>query len=104
MIRESKAITEGFITDDAEVQKTEKTGKPFIMFSIAIPHYRIPGEPPRVSFVEVEAWDKLAKECSGKIKKGVKIRVTGRLKQDIWQENNKLCSRIKVYGDKIEFL
>ena len=72
------------------------------MFSLAIAHTRRPGEPDRVSFVEVEAWEALAEENKDKLKKGTKVMVTGRLRQDRWTEDNKTCSRIKIFADKIE--
>ena len=98
------AIVEGFITEDAAIQRSPKTKKPFILFSIAINHYRRPGEPGRVSFVEVEAWDALALILEDRIKKGTKVMVEGRLRQDRWTEDNKTCSRIKVFADKVKFI
>ena len=98
------AIVEGFITEDAALQRSPKTKKPFILFSIAINHYRRPGEPGRVSFVEVEAWDALALILEDRIKKGTKVMVEGRLRQDRWTEDNKTCSRIKVFADKVKFI
>ena len=98
-----EAILEGFVTDDVAIEKS-KTGKPFIMFSLAIPHTTRPGEPARVSFIEVEAWEELAVNNHDKIKKGKKVRVYGRLQQDRWEENRKLCSRIKLFADNIILL
>lgn len=98
------AIVEGFIIEDAELQRSPKTKKPFILFSIAIIHYRRPGEPGRVSFVEVEAWNALALCLEEEIKKGRRVMVEGRLRQDRWAEDNKTCSRIKVFADKVKFI
>lgn len=92
-----------YLRDDAAIEKS-KTGKQFIMFSLAIHHTTRPGEPARVSFVEVEAWEQLAKEHKDNIKKGKKVRVYGRLRQDRWEENKKLCSRIKLFADNIIIL
>ena len=98
------AIVEGFITEDAKLQRSPKTKNPFILFSLAINHYSRPGEPGRVSFVEVEAWEQLACDNVSLLKKGKKIMVTGRLRQDRWTEDNKTCSRIKLFADKIKFI
>lgn len=96
------AIVEGFITEDTVLQRSPKTKKPFILFSLAINHYPRPGEPGRVSFVEVEAWEELALAVQDKIKKGKRVIVTGRLRQDRWTEEDKTCSRIKIFADKVQ--
>ena len=104
MERRSKAIVEGFILHDAELEKTSKTKKTFILFTIAINHYSKPGEPGRVSFIEIEAWGYLAEEVAGKIKKGQRVVVLGDLRQDRWTgENDKICSRIKLFATEIRF-
>ena len=87
------AILEGFVTDDVDITIT-KTGKPMTMFTLAIAHHRRPGEPARVSFVEVEIWEQLALDNIDNLKKGRKVRVEGKLRQDRWTENDKICSRI----------
>lgn len=97
------AIIEGLIIEDAALQRSPKTKKPFILFSLAINHYSRPGEPGRVSFVEVEAWDSLALCIEEAIIKGRRVVVEGKLRQDRWTEDNKTCSRIKIYADKVKF-
>lgn len=104
MERKSEAIIEGFIHQDAELKKTTKTKKTFIVFTIAINHYSKPGEPGKVSYIEVEAWGWLAEEVAGKIKKGQRVVVTGDIRQDRWAEDEKICSRIKIFASEIRFI
>lgn len=104
MERKSEAILEGFILYDAELEKSAKTKKSFILFTIAINHYSKPGEPGRVSYIEVEAWGWLAEEVAGKIKKGQRVVVTGDIRQDRWTEDEKTCSRIKIFASEIRFI
>ena len=101
MEHSSTAIIEGFITEDAKLQRSPKTKNPFILFSLAINHHSRPGEPGRVSFVEVEAWNALALSLKDRIKKGTKVMVEGRLRQDRWTEKDKICSRIKLFADTV---
>lgn len=103
MTHSNIAIIEGFITHDAALDYSQKTGKPFILFSLAINHYPRPGEPGRVSFVEVEIWNKLAIAHKDKIKKGQRVIVSGVLEQDRWKEKEETRSRITIYADDIQF-
>jgi len=81
-----------------------KTGRKLCMFSLSIAHYIKPGEPPKVSFVEVEAWDELA-ERNEEFKKATRVMVTGLLRQDRWEdEKGKISSRIKVFANEIRVL
>lgn len=102
MLPESGAIVEGFVTDEPIVEKS-KTGKTILMFSLAIRHYTRPGEPSRVSFIEVEAWEELADINAPLLEKGKRVIVKGRLRQDRWEEHKGECSRIKIFADGIYY-
>ena len=98
------ATIEGFVTHDPQTRKT-KTGKSVCTFSLAINHYSKNDEPPRVSFIEVETWEKVADVCSKSVQKGKKLIVIGALRQDRWEDDKgKLQSRIKIIGNEIRFL
>lgn len=95
---------EGFATQEAVLAKT-KTGKSVCKFSLAINHFFRQGEEPRVSYVEVETWEKLADICANTVTKGKRIMVFGALRQDRWiGENGKTQSKIKIVGDEVRFL
>ncbi|PKL15816.1 MAG: single-stranded DNA-binding protein [Spirochaetae bacterium HGW-Spirochaetae-5] len=100
----SNATIEGFVTHDPQA-KTTKTGKSLCTFALAINHYTRNDEPPQVSFINVETWEKTAEFCSRNITKGRRILVTGSLRQDRWEDDNgKMQSRIKIIGNEIVFL
>jgi len=100
----SNATIEGFVTHEPQLRKT-KTGKSVCTFSLAIHHYSKNDEPPRVSFIEVETWEKIAEACSKNVIKGRRLIVMGSLKQDRWEDDNgKTQSRIKIIGNEIRFL
>lgn len=100
----ASATIEGFVTHEPQL-KTTKTGKSVCTFSIAVNHYSKSEEPPRVSFIEVETWEKVAEFCSKSISKGKRIMVIGTLRQDRWEsEDGTSRSRIKIVGNEIRFL
>lgn len=98
------ATIEGFVTQDPQLKKT-KTGKSVCTFSIAVNHYSKTEDPPRVSFIEVETWERIAEMCSNNVKKGKRLMIIGNLRQDRWEnEEGKARSRIKIVGNEIRFL
>ncbi|HNX23535.1 MAG TPA: single-stranded DNA-binding protein [Spirochaetota bacterium] len=100
----SNATIEGFVTHDP-LAKTTKTGKSVCTFALAINHYSKSDEPPRVSFIEVETWEKMADICSKNITKGKRVLVTGSLRQDRWEDDKgKMQSRLKIVGNEVIFL
>ena len=104
MLNYAAATVEGFVTHDPQA-KTTKTGKSLCTFALAINHYSKSDEPPRVSFIEVETWEKVADICSKNISKGKRILVTGSLRQDRWEdERGKMQSRLKIVGNEVIFL
>jgi single-strand DNA-binding protein len=98
------ATVEGFATQEPQLKKT-KTGKSVCTFSIAVNHYSKSEEPPKVSFIEVETWEKVAEMCSKNVSKGKRLMIIGSLRQDRWEsEDGKTKSRIKIVGNEIRFL
>jgi single-strand DNA-binding protein len=95
---------EGRATQDPTLKKT-KTGKSVCGFSLAVNHYSKDESEPKVSFIDVEAWDKLAEICSGNVTKGRRLMVVGSLRQDRWEgQDGKKQSRIKIVGKEVRFL
>jgi single-strand DNA-binding protein len=98
------ATVEGFVTRNPSIRKT-KTGKNVCNFSIAINHYSKEDSDSKVSYIDVETWEKLAEICSGSITKGKRIMIAGALRQDRWEgKDGKSESRIKIVGNEIIFL
>ena len=78
------ATVEGHVTHEPII-RTTKTGKNVCLFSIAINHYSSPDTPPKVSFIDIETWEKLADMCAKNISKGKHVMIIGTLKQDRWE-------------------
>jgi single-strand DNA-binding protein len=98
------ATVEGFVTHEPVSKKT-KTGKNLCLFSVAINHYSNPDEPPRVSYLDIETWEKFADICSKNVAKGRRIMVMGALRQDRWEgKDGKMQSKIILVGRDIRFL
>jgi single-strand DNA-binding protein len=104
MLNDSPAIIEGFVTHDPQFKKT-KTGKSVCTFSLAINHYSKNETASRVSFIDIETWEKIAEICSKNIRKGKRIMVIGSIKQDWWEDDKeKMQSRLKIIGNEIRVL
>ncbi len=100
----SSATIEGFVTQDPALKKT-KTDKQVCTFTLAVNHFSKEDTEPKVSYIEVETWEKLAEICSGNINKGKRVMVIGALRQDRWEgKDGKRQSRIKIVGNEIRFL
>ena len=85
--------------------KTTKTGKNVCTFSLAVHHHSSDDSQEKVSYFDIETWDKLAEMCSKNIHKGRHILAFGTLRQDRWEgEDGKKQSKIKVVGKEIRFL
>ena len=98
------ATVEGFVTQSPVFKKT-KTGKSLCTFSLAIRHYSQPDEEPKVSFMDVETWEKAADICNERIEKGKRVMVIGSLRQDRWEgKDGKAQSKIKLVGNTVRFL
>jgi single-strand DNA-binding protein len=81
------AVIDGNLTNDPEL-KTVGNGKKVSTFNIAINHDSYSKEESEVSFMEIEAWDKVAENCSEFLKKGRKVTILGSLKQDRWKSSD----------------
>jgi len=57
-----------------------------------------------VTFVDVDAWARLAESCYTKGRKGRGVRVVGRIKQDRWiGADGKQHSKINIVAEHVEF-
>ena len=58
----------------------------------------------KVSYIDVEAWGKLAELCQQYLTKGRQAGVEGRLVQDRWEKDGKTMSKLYVKADNVQFL
>ncbi len=98
------ATVEGNVTH-APVLKKTKTGKNVLTFSLAVNHYSADQNEKKVSYIDIETWDKLAEMASKHITRGRRLVVFGTLRQDRWEgTDGKKQSRLKVIGKEIRYL
>lgn len=98
-------LVEGNLTRDPVLKETPK-GTPVCTFGIASNrYYRSEGEQQKeTSFFNIEVWSGLAKNCAEYLTKGRGVRVVGRMKQDLWtDEEGNRHERWKVVGEHVEF-
>ena len=99
-------ILEGRLTKDPEIKYTQN-GTALCKFSIAnnSAYYRNDELQEEVTFVEVTTWSKLAEQCGEYLKKGRRVIVNGRLKQNRWNDSEGSShSKITLVGNRVHFL
>ena len=100
------AVLEGRLVGDPELRYTQN-GTALCRFSIAnnSDYYKDDELQKQVNFIDVTTWAKLAEQCSEYLKKGNRIIVNVRLKQDRWQDDNGgNRSKISIVGNQVQFL
>lgn len=100
------AILDGNLTADPEI-KTVANGKKVSTFSLAVNHEFKEEEGAannEVSYIDIEAWDKIAENCSEFLKKGRKVTILGYIKQDRWKSaDGSNRQRLKVIASTVRF-
>ncbi|MDC7126329.1 MAG: single-stranded DNA-binding protein [Spirochaetales bacterium] len=97
-------IIEGNLVRDPVLTETPK-GTKVCNFTVASNHYYKHDDEyqQEVTFLDVEAWTKLADYSGNNFTKGKGVRVVGRLKQDRWEDGDgKTHSRLKLVAEYIE--
>ncbi|HMV43976.1 MAG TPA: single-stranded DNA-binding protein [Leptospiraceae bacterium] len=100
------AILDGNLTADPEL-KTIGNGKKVSTFSLAVNHDHKEEDGAannEVSYIDIEAWDKVAENCSEFLKKGRKVTILGYIKQDRWKSaDGANRQRWKVIASTVRF-
>lgn len=104
----NKVMVMGNLTRDPEIKHTPK-GTAIASLSIAINrnYTTESGEKKEeVTYVDIEAWGRLAENCAEHLSKGKQIFVEGRLKLDTWEDKQtgEKRSRMRVAADTVQFL
>jgi single-strand DNA-binding protein len=104
----NEAILAGNITRDPEVRFTP-TGVQVVDASIALNHsWRGEDGTKReeVSYIDLVFWNKLAEVAGNYLKKGSQVLVSGRLKQETWddRQTGQKRSKIKVIVETLKLL
>ena len=98
-------LVEGNMTRDPQTRSTAN-GTTVCTFPIANNRFykRDRGFEKEVSFFDVECWSKLAENCGNLGRKGLGVRVVGRLKQERWNGNDgKQHSKVVIVAEHVEF-
>ena len=101
----NSTLLEGVIENDPEFQTTE-AGDKIAIFSIKSiryykdSNYKIKEE---VGYFDVEVKGDALKKCEEKGKKGIKLRVVGRLKQERATTDGISYNRILIIAEHVEF-
>jgi single-strand DNA-binding protein len=101
----NSVLIEGNLVRDPLLRSTSK-GTPVCTFPIASNRFykRDSGLEKEVSFFDIEAWSRLAENCSKLGHKGRQVRVVGRLKQDRWiGADGNTHSKISIVAEHVEF-
>jgi single-strand DNA-binding protein len=104
----NKVMLMGNLTRDPETKHTPK-GTAVTQLSLAINRHYVTESGDRkeeVTYVDVEAWGKLAENCAEHLSKGKSVFVEGRLKLDTWEDKQtgEKRSRMRVAADVVQFL
>ncbi|MDA3823281.1 MAG: single-stranded DNA-binding protein [Bacteroidales bacterium] len=97
-------LIEGNLTKDPDLSYTSSSAA-VCKFPIAVNRkYKVNDQmQDEVSYIDIEAWNKIAESCSQYLTKGRGVRVVGRLKQERWQQNGQNRSKIIIVAEHIEF-
>lgn len=100
----------GNIVRDAELHKASTNGTPILDFSIAVNDRRHNSQTDTwedyPNFFDITVFGKRAEAISKWCLKGVKVTVSGRLRQNTWKDKDtgKNRSRVTVIADDIDFM
>jgi single-strand DNA-binding protein len=104
----NKVMVLGNLTRDPDIKHTPK-GTAVTQLSIAINRkYTTENgdQKEEVTYVDIEAWGRLAEICAEHLSKGKSILVEGRLKLDTWEDKQtgEKKSKMRVAADVVQFL
>lgn len=101
----NSVLLEGNLVRDPERKDIDGHG-PLVKFSIAVDRSYKEGQAriKEVLYMLVETWGNLAENCGTYLKKGRKVRVVGRLRQNRWEEEGKIHSRYSIVAEHVEFV
>ena len=94
----NKYIALGNLTRDPSIKST-KNDKSVCNFSLAVNNIN------DVTYIEIEAWGKIAENCNNYLKKGSKVLIEGRLSLNQWEsKTGEKRSKIFCIADRVHFI
>jgi single-strand DNA-binding protein len=94
-----KAIGVARLTKDAELKYTA-SGHVISKFSVAVQGFK----KDEVDFFDCQCWGKLAEALTQYLKKGTKVAIEGRLKNESWEKDGEKKRRTVINLESIELL
>lgn len=103
----NKASISGNLTRDPELRTTQ-SGTPVLSMGVAVNERVKRGDQweDRPSFVDVTVWGARAEALSKFLRKGLRVAVSGRLRQDRWQDakTGENRSRLGIVADEVDVM
>ena len=100
------SLVEGHLTHDPDLFYT-KNGNGVCKFDVAVNSIFKNKDKSvnEVSYITVNTWNKVADACAQYLKKGSKVRIKGRLKQDSWTtKDGQNRKKIYIEASSVDFL
>lgn len=100
----NKYIAIGNLTQDPKCRDVGESK--VCLFGVAINefYYKDNEKKKNTIFIDVEAWNRQAENCSKFLSKGKKVAIEGKLKSNSWEKNGQKFSKIYCQADKVHFL
>lgn len=103
----NKAIISGNLTRDPELRQTQ-SGTSVLSMAVAV-NERVKHDDQwedRPSYVDVTVWGARAEALSKFLRKGLRVAVSGRLRQDRWQDKQtgENRSRLGIVADEVDVM
>lgn len=103
----NKAIISGNLTRDPELRQTQ-SGTSVLSMAVAVNERVKRGDQweDRPSYVDVTVWGARAEALSKFLRKGLRVAVSGRLRQDRWQDKQtgENRSRLGIVADEVDVM
>ncbi|MBR1870344.1 MAG: single-stranded DNA-binding protein [Kiritimatiellae bacterium] len=103
----NKVIVMGNLTRDPDVRSVGVNAVKVCRFVLALNERRRDRNGALVdfpTFVEVDAWDKLAELCGQYLRKGRAALVEGRLQMDTWEKDGQKHQKLKIRAVTVKFM
>lgn len=103
----NKVIVMGNLTRDPEIRSVGVNAVKVCRFALALNERRRDRNGALVdfpTFVEVDAWEKLAELCGQYLRKGRTVLVEGRLQMDTWEKDGQKHQKLKIRAVTVKFM
>ena len=103
----NKVIVMGNLTRDPDLRTVGVNAVKVCRFSLALNERRRDKTGNLVdypTFVEVDAWEKLAELCAQYLRKGRSVLVEGRLQMDTWEKDGMKHQKLKIRAMTVKFM